>query len=468
MLLTLLDEQFEKVAEIFELPTRHIVLISCLFVSIPIGFIFQRIKDAHVRNICSFVLGFFLQYWVYREHVLFPLISALFTYYFLKFFGREKAVLHFVVSMIYLSFFHVYKLMTDWSGWEVEISVILMINIPKYTAFTWSYQDGGKKEEDLSPEQFRNRIVKLPSLLDYLSYIYFYGSAIVGPSYDYKVHEEFINRQGDYARDYHTLLPTLAYVGSGFINMMVVVLFEKTYNAFGTLTPEFAKRDFLGKCVYMVLSAQVMKSLYFTPWLVSTASVTAAGLNYNLQGKTFFERYGKVISVRPINHEIADNIKDKIDEWNIPVQQWLKNYVYFRIVTQEEARKNPKKAALASNITFMVSALWHGFYPLYYLVFFWFFLTQQVSKSLYNIRHRFGWIPKPIGFIIRWLITTFIGGFASTTFVLLDFRKGVTFFRAWHYMPWIIAGSLFLIFNFTNVAKEPRAKNANGIKKQKV
>ena len=41
--------------------------------------------------------------------------------------------------------------------------------------------------------------------------------------------------------------------------------------------------------------------------------------------------------------------------------------------------KGNKNAAL---IVFMVSAFWHGFYPIYYLFFFQFYILEQISGML--------------------------------------------------------------------------------------
>ena len=52
-------------------------------------------------------------------------------------------------------------------------------------------------------------------------------------------------------------------------------------------------------------------------------------------------------------------MKVNIESWNVRTAVWLRRIVYDRI---------PKQYGLFG--TFLVSALWHGFYPGYYITFF--------------------------------------------------------------------------------------------------
>lgn len=56
--------------------------------------------------------------------------------------------------------------------------------------------------------------------------------------------------------------------------------------------------------------------------------------------------------------QLATNLRDAIGSWNLGTNRWLRLVVYERV---------PKK--YGTLLTFMLSALWHGFYPGYYLTF---------------------------------------------------------------------------------------------------
>jgi len=68
--------------------------------------------------------------------------------------------------MIFLSAHHIYRQVTDYGGWNMDISTALMMNTCKFTAFAWCYHDGGKKPEQLSEDQRKRRIERLPNFLE--------------------------------------------------------------------------------------------------------------------------------------------------------------------------------------------------------------------------------------------------------------------------------------------------------------
>lgn len=56
--------------------------------------------------------------------------------------------------------------------------------------------------------------------------------------------------------------------------------------------------------------------------------------------------------------QFGTNFRDSINNWNIGTNHWLRTVVYERV---------PKK--YGTPLTFGLSALWHGFYPGYYITF---------------------------------------------------------------------------------------------------
>ena len=66
-----------------------------------------------------------------------------------------------------------------------------MMSICKFSSLAFSYEDGGKDENELRNKHHKEyRVFEKPSLLEVLSFIYFYPTSIIGPSIEYK---DFIN-----------------------------------------------------------------------------------------------------------------------------------------------------------------------------------------------------------------------------------------------------------------------------------
>jgi hypothetical protein len=69
--------------------------------------------------------------------------------------GRKCGFLVTAVSMALLSVYHIYRLITDYGSWTLDVSTILMGNVCKYSLFAYSYQDGAEDDEKLKTEDQR-------------------------------------------------------------------------------------------------------------------------------------------------------------------------------------------------------------------------------------------------------------------------------------------------------------------------
>lgn len=64
--------------------------------------------------------------------------------------------------------------------------------------------------------------------------------------------------------------------------------------------------------------------------------------------------------------------------WNMSVADWLRNYVFMRSLPTSKNRS--KGIARATLTTFIVSAIWHGFYPGFMMFFLGCFLLDLHQK----------------------------------------------------------------------------------------
>ena len=54
--------------------------------------------------------------------------------------------------LIYLSCSHIYRMYTNFGGWDMDITTYTMMLTSKLSAIAFCYSDGGKKDDDLLPE----------------------------------------------------------------------------------------------------------------------------------------------------------------------------------------------------------------------------------------------------------------------------------------------------------------------------
>lgn len=78
--------------------------------------------------------------------------------------------------------------------------------------------------------------------------------------------------------------------------------------------------------------------------------------------------------------QLSTNMREAISCWNLGTNQWLRYIVYDR---------TPPKYSTA--LTFALSAVWHGFYPGYYLTFATGALMVTAGRKVNNYHTAFNW-----------------------------------------------------------------------------
>ena len=120
----------------------------------------------------------------------------------------------------------------------------------------------------------------------------------------------------------------------------------------------------------------------------------ASGLGYSGEEKEKDPKFDLIRCVDCLGVEASTDAKDFIASWNISTHLWLKNYVYLRMLPTGKRGGS----SLAALITFMVSGIWHGFYPGFIHFFFWFAMGEYNSKLSTKVL-----APRVKGIIPDWL-----------------------------------------------------------------
>jgi lysophospholipid acyltransferase len=91
------------------------------------------------------------------------------------------------------------------------------------------------------------------------------------------------------------------------------------------------------------------------------------------------EKFDRVTACVIYNLEFSYNVKDFLASWNMATQTWLKYHVYMRLLPNDRNKKTNN--FLPTMATFMVSAIWHGFY----FGFFVFFFSLGILDYMYKL-----------------------------------------------------------------------------------
>jgi lysophospholipid acyltransferase len=207
----------------------------------------------------------------------------------------------------------------------------------------------------------------------------------------------------------------------------------------------------------------VTRSRYYTAWKLGQGSIDFCGLGYtvktNEEGKEDIS-FDKIDVCNLTVMEWSINPRIRIQYWNRSVHLWLKHYLFLRLINTNNFSK---RKGIASLLTFAVSAIWHGFYPCYYLFFLHYFLIEQVSTFFEDDYDLFNYFEKKGG-VFRFAFLQFIAimlQYYGQTFTILSLKGVFDYYAAFYYLPNLILLALYVYITF--VHKKKRKAEAKDI-----
>ena len=100
---------FTYLSNLIGVPYDQILLVGSVLSAIPIGLINYLIISPKFRLYYGLITGSFVSYSLYGSGNIHPFIGGLFTYLFMKYFGRKKSAFYvFIITFLHLAFLHLY------------------------------------------------------------------------------------------------------------------------------------------------------------------------------------------------------------------------------------------------------------------------------------------------------------------------------------------------------------------------
>ncbi|XP_058810867.1 lysophospholipid acyltransferase 6 isoform X2 [Phymastichus coffea] len=370
----------------------------------------------------------------------------------LGYFNFGKVVL--AVALIYLSCIHFHRQMYDYGSCTLDVTAPLMVITQKVTSLAYSVHDGlTRKEDELTPSQRYYAVQKMPTVLEYFSYVFQFQALMAGPIIFYRDYIDFIHGRGQklFKSPYDeqstrvneiVLEPSLTpiVVKKVIASLLCAVIFVQlipSYPIEKIKDDEFLYNTSTAqKYWYLIVSTMLIRFKYYHAWLFADAICNCSGLGFNGYNEDGTARWDLVSNVDAFKFETALSLKDSIDAWNKGTNRWLRMIVYDRV-------KHNKTI-----LTYSLSALWHGFYPGYYLTFangaFFtvaartvrrhvrpYFLTSKTKKVFYDA----------LTLVTTRLILTYI----TFSFILLEFQPSITLYLTMFLAPHLLGMSAILV-----------------------
>jgi lysophospholipid acyltransferase len=95
---------------------------------------------------------------MYGWDIVHLVVDTLITYFFIRFFGRKlSAFWILILTVSHLSALHIKRMIVDYGGWELDYTTIYMMSICKFSQIAFSYEDGGKSDDEIKSSYHRSK-----------------------------------------------------------------------------------------------------------------------------------------------------------------------------------------------------------------------------------------------------------------------------------------------------------------------
>lgn len=341
-----------------------------------------------------------------------------------------------VVALAYLSCIHLHRQYYDYGSYSLDITGPLMIITQKVTSLAFSIHDGFTRDiKDLTQSQQQHAIQKLPSALEFFSYTLHFQGLMAGPLIFYKDYIDFIegyhilkqtaatNPKYDIEKEIvHEPSPVKAVVKKVIASLVCALIFVK----FATIYPIKAMKDdgfmaqtgFMYSFWYMMMATTAVRFKYYFAWLMADAICNCSGFGFNgYERDGVTPRWDMVSNIDVWAFEFGTNFRNCINAWNTGTNRWLRMVVFERV---------PKR--FGTVLTFSLSALWHGFYPGYYITFAtgaFIVMAARVARKLFRDRFQRTPFSRASYDVLTCLVTRVFMGYTTFPFVLLEFKASL-------------------------------------------
>lgn len=396
----MLESVFQPIADAAGAPIDYIKLFICLLSAFPLAAVFPYLPSPAAKHLYSLIISFIFLVPILNLYggFLQLLGSALATYFICMFKvgGKNMGWLVFALQMGHLTYNHAVRKFGGIPLSTLEITAMQMVAVMNLTTFAWDCYDGQvRTEAECDDSQKKSRITKMPSILEFLGYTFYFPGVLIGPSTrfcDYRAWstgELFASPKGKEKATSRTGPASLpnGRLFASFRELFVGVGFMAIYSVFA---PAYSYEKLIGlhgglhhlrwyqKLVWIQVAGFMARTKYYGIWSLTDGACILSGLGYNgvdpASGKT---RWNRCRNVDIPKIEFANNWKELLDAWNMNTNVWLRNNVYKRI-----ARPGKKPGFKSTMTTFFTSAFWHGLEPGYYLSFILAGFMQSAAKTL--------------------------------------------------------------------------------------
>ncbi|KAJ8967560.1 hypothetical protein NQ314_002877 [Rhamnusium bicolor] len=442
---------FSGLAEHTGLATDQLNFIISQLVALGLATLYRTVlhpskTSTAVRHAFGLVFGLLMGYFCFGFQAIH--LAGLPAVCYVVIITQNPHIMHgmvLTVALIYLSCLHLHRQIYDYGSYGLDISGPLMVITQKVSSLAFSLHDGlTKTEGEMTSNQKIFAVYKTPSFLEYFSYTLMFPSVMAGPVIFYNDYIDFIEGKS-YCKIQTNCnkeevvvnepSPIRAVFKKVILALFCAVIFVKFLPRFpiSRLKDEYFLENttISDKFWYLTVSTTLVRFKYYFAWTIADAICNNSGIGFLRYNEDGSSNWDKISNVDIFQFEFSTNLKQSIEAWNKGTNIWLRMIVY------ERTKKYP------TILTYALSAVWHGFYPGYYLTFFggaiFTFAARTVRR---HIRNNFMGSneSKLLYDILTFIVTHFVLSYVTFPFVLLELWPSIRLYNKMFWCLHICAG----------------------------
>ncbi|KAK4758553.1 hypothetical protein SAY87_019854 [Trapa incisa] len=463
--LRVMEPDMESMAAKIGVSVSVFRFLLCFIATIPVSFLWRLVPGRLPKHVYSAASGAILSYLSFgfssNLHFLVPMMLG---YLSMLLFRTLSGILTFFLGFGYLIGCHVYYMSGDaWKEGGIDATGALMVLTLKVISCSINYNDGLIKEEDLREAQKKNRLIKLPSLIEYFGYCLCCGSHFAGPVFEMKDYLEWTEGKGIWSRSEKGPKPSpfgatlRATIQAAFCMAMYLYLVPH-YPLTRFTEPVYNEWGFWKKLSYQYMAGFTARWKYYFIWSISEASIIISGLGFSgwTESSPPEALWDRAKNVDVSGVEFAKSSVQLPLVWNIQVSTWLRHYVYERLI---QKGKRPGFFQLLATQT--VSAIWHGLYPGYIIFFVQSALMIAGSRVIYRWQQAVSpkmALIKNIFVFLNFAYTIMVLNYSAVGFMVLSLHETLASYGSVHYIGTVLPISLILLGHVVKPGKPARSK----------
>lgn len=304
-------------AESTGIPHDQLRNVLCLFLVFPIGLIFQSIKSPTVKHLFSLVTGMAFAQFAFGSDWMHTVLTSVVVYLVLvlgsisKAIAKQQHIIIFTFLLTYLSATHIYRTLTDYMGWSLDITGPLMLMTIKLSALGFNVFDGtvdravlvkqadaeaqkqkaGQRFQRTPADRLQRSVSTVPSPLEYFGYVFCFCSYVAGPAFEIT---EYLNSiDGSKYKSTDGVAPG-GRIGHALKKLAWGILFIALLKAVGDvyfpMTGTYSKAiaedsPFWYRIVYAWVALFFVRCKYYFGWLVAEGGAVMSGFGYDPKKK---------------------------------------------------------------------------------------------------------------------------------------------------------------------------------------